>query len=228
MPLGRLETETRPHELEVVVDRLRHADHGDGELPPQTLLRHVARAAERAVAANAEEDVDVHPHERIDDDFGRLTSARTAEDRAAVLVDRVHGVGVEQERRVAAVRVEAGVAEADAVDGLDAVVEGEDLHDALDHVVEAGTQPARREDARARPAGVVEDLRLGAGALERRLAAELLAQPVEERHVLAHQDARAVGHELVLAHGRRDTAFAERVHVERIVLRRRRDLFQSR
>ena len=64
-----------------------------------------------------------------------------------------------------------GVAE----DGLHAVVEGEDLDEPLDDVVEAGAEPARREDGDARPAGVVEDLLVRAGALEGRLVAEALA-----------------------------------------------------
>ena len=128
---GALEAEATAHEHQVVVDRLRDADDGDLEPATQDLRRDVARAAQRPVAADAEEDVDVHPLERVDHHVGRLLAAARAEDRASRLVDRVDGVGVEEHRLVAVLRVEARVAVAYAVHLLDAVVELEDLDEAL-------------------------------------------------------------------------------------------------
>ena len=132
------ETEAAPYEHQVVVNRLRDADDGNLESALQHFGRDVARAAQGTVAADAEEDVDVHPLERVDHHVGRLLAAARAEDRAARLVDRVHGIGVEEHRLVAVLRVEPRVAVAYAVHLLDAVVELEDLDEALYDGVEAG------------------------------------------------------------------------------------------
>ena len=138
---------------------------------------------QRAVAADAEEDVDVHPLERVDHQLGGLASARGPENGAAELVDGVDGVDVERHRRIAAFRRKTGVAVADAVDGADAVVGGEDLDQSLDDVVEAGTEPAGGDDPDARPGGVVEDPLVRAGALEARLVTESALPRLEELHV---------------------------------------------
>ena len=216
---GRLEAEGAAHEVEVVVDRLRDADDADRELAPLAFLRDVARRAEGAVAADAEEEVDVHAHEGLDDLARVLLAARGAENGAAEGVDRVDGVGVEQERGEVLFGNEALVAVADAVDRLDAVVEREDLDDALDDVVQARAEAAGREDGGAAPGRVVEDLGVGAGLLEGgRLDAARL-----ERLGLAdvgrEVDALALLDEEGVADGRVDQALAEVVDVEVVVLR---------
>ena len=223
---GRLETEGRTHELEVVVDRLRHAHDGDREAARKAHLRDVARAAQRAVAADAEEHVDVHAHQRLHDVLGGLLPARAAEDRAADLVDRVHLVGPQQKRLLVAARREARVAVADAVDGLHAVVEGQDLDEALDHVVEAGAQPARREDRNARPGRVVEDPLVRTRPLEARLVPQPLLQEAQQRHAFVHVHAAPLGEERMVAHGRGDLARPQRVHVERVGRRVRGNLLK--
>ena len=148
-----------------------------------------------------------------------LLAARGAEDGAAEGVDRVDGVGVEQERGEVLFGDEALVAVADAVDRLDAVVEGEDLDDALDDVVQARAEAAGREDGGAAPGGVVEDLGVGAGLLEGgRLDAARL-----ERLGLAdvgrEVDALALLDEEGVTDGRVTQALAEVVDVEVVVLR---------
>ena len=132
------ETETAAHEHQVVVNRLRDADDGNLEPALQHFRRDVARAAQGAVAADAEEDVDVHPLERVDHHVGRLLAAARAEDRATRLVDRVHRVGVEKHWLVAILRVEPRVAVAYAVHLLDTIVELEDFYETLYDRVEAG------------------------------------------------------------------------------------------
>ena len=102
---GTLEAETPPDEHEIVVYRLWNADDGNLEPALQHFRRDIARAAQRPVAADAEEDVYVHPFERVDHHVGRLLAAARAEDRASRLVDRVNGIGVEEHRLVAVLRV---------------------------------------------------------------------------------------------------------------------------
>ena len=225
---GRLEAEGAADELEVVVNRLGDADDGDLEPPFRALLGEVARAAERSVAADAEEDVDVHPHERVNHLLDGLLATRRTKDRAALRVDRVDDVGVEHDRLVAEARDQPRVAVADAVDRLDAVVEGEDLDETLDDVVETGAEAARRHDADARPRGVVENLGQGARAFEGRHVAEMLAQLVDERLVLRDEDAPPLADELQVAHGRVDLALAEPLDVARVFRAVRHDFLERR
>ena len=83
----RGEAERAKHIRDVVVDRLGNAD--DGDLQPATgdLFADLVSAALRAVAADAEQHVDPLAVEEIDHHGRILRPARTAEGRAAELVD---------------------------------------------------------------------------------------------------------------------------------------------
>ena len=73
--------------LDVVVDRLRDADHGDRQLSPRDFLGDRVGAALRAVAADAEQDVDARLRQKIDRVPRVVRAARRAEHRAAVMLD---------------------------------------------------------------------------------------------------------------------------------------------
>ena len=225
---GRLEPEGTPHEHKVVVDRLRHADHGDLESALQALLRHVARTPERPIAADHEEDVDVHAHQRIDNLIRGLLPARGAENRAAQLVDQIDLLRVQHERFVAELRDQPREAEANAEDRLDSVVEGEDLDQSLDDVVESRTESARRQDAHARPARIMVNLRMRTRPLKTRLTPQLLRQVLQQRTVLGDEDALPFVHKLVVANRRRDLALAEARNILRIFLGVCQNLFKRR
>ena len=225
---GRLEPEGTSHELKVVIDRLRHADHGDLESAFQALLRHVARAPERSVAADHEEDVDVHAHKRIDNLLRGLLPARRAENRAAQLMDQIDLLRVQHERFVAEPRAQSREAEADAEDRLNSVVEGEDLDQSLDDVVEPRAETAGRQDAHARPARIMVDLRMGTRPLETWLAPQLLRQVLQHRAVLGDENPLPFVHKLVVADRRRDLALAEARNLLRIFLGVGQNLFKRR
>ena len=106
------------------------------------------RAVQRAVAADHEQDVDAHLLEAVDDLLRVLAAARAAEDRAAVLVDAAHDVGVELHDLVPVAGDEALVAVAEAEDPAHAVVARELHHQAADDVVEPGAETAAGDDAR--------------------------------------------------------------------------------
>ena len=97
---GGLETERAVDEVKVVVDGLRDADDRDGLLALLDFLRDGVCAAERAVAADTEQHVDVQAHQGVDHDGGLLVAAGAAEDGAAVVLDGVDHVGVEHDGRV--------------------------------------------------------------------------------------------------------------------------------
>ena len=94
----RLEAEGLVDIIDVVVDRLRDADHADIQSAPFDLLDDVVGAAQRAVAADAEEDLDVHALERFDHHHLVLPAAGAAEHGAADLVDAVHRIGRKHHR----------------------------------------------------------------------------------------------------------------------------------
>jgi hypothetical protein len=104
------------------------------------------RPAERAVAADDEQDVDVHPLETVHDFLGILPAPRGAEDRAAVLVDVADHRRREIDHVVAVAGDEALVAVAEAVDPLHAVMEGEFHDEPADHVVDAGAEATAGDD----------------------------------------------------------------------------------
>src|SRR3954465_5161016 len=86
----RAKTETVIDERDVVVNRLRHPHDRDPQL---ALCDHASDrlgAMQRAVAADHDQDVGPELLQAIDDLLGILPAARTAEDRAAVLVDAAH------------------------------------------------------------------------------------------------------------------------------------------
>ena len=215
---GRLEAEGTSHELKVVVDCLRDADDGNLEPAAEALVRHVAGAAQRTVAAHAEEDVDVHPLERVDDLLRRLLSARGAENRPALRVNRVNNIGIEHQRLVTELRDEPRVAVADAEDGLHAIAEEERLDQPLDDVVETGTESARRDDPHARPGRIVENLRQGTRPLEGRQMPKLLFAIFHEPFVLVREDALPFVDELLVPDRRGDLALAQSLHAAGILL----------
>ena len=82
------EAEALVDERDVVVDRLRDADDARSSARARsTDVGDPLRAAQRAVAADDEQDVDPELLEAVDDLLRVLLAARAAEDRAAVLVD---------------------------------------------------------------------------------------------------------------------------------------------
>jgi hypothetical protein len=139
----------------------------DRQTAPGDLFGDVERAAQGAVAADAEQDADVEIHEPVDHLADILRPARRAENRAALLVDFGHEIRVEHERLNALLLDHALEAVAKPIDGLD-LVPIRELHDqSPDHVVDAGTQPAARHDADLGFRRIEEYLLARAGLLER-------------------------------------------------------------
>ena len=163
---GGLKPEGAANEVEVVVDGLRNADDGNLQATATALVGDVAGTTEGAIAANREEDVDAHALKGVNHADGVLLAARGTEKRAAPLVDGVNLVRRENHGLVAELGDEAGVAITEAVDGLDAVAEGQDLDQALDDVVQTRAEAAGGNDGGAGGAGIMENLAMGAGALK--------------------------------------------------------------
>jgi len=84
--------------LDVVVDGLRDADDGQAEPAPQGLLGDFVGAVLGAVAADADEDLDVAGLEPVDDFADVLLSARGGEEGAAFAVDVLDELRGEDER----------------------------------------------------------------------------------------------------------------------------------
>ena len=102
-----MEAEGLVEEHDVVVDGFGDADDGDLKAAFVDFIGDGQAAAEGAVAADDEEDVDGHAFEAIDDFDGVLVAAGGAEDGAAALVDFGDHFGVEVEDVVAVAGDEA-------------------------------------------------------------------------------------------------------------------------
>ncbi len=99
------------------------------------LRAELGRAAEGAIAADDEKDIDLHFLEQVHHFGGVLRSARGAEDGSAENVDRVDGVRLKHHGHVPEAWNEPLVAEAKPVDAGGAVAQGEGAHEAADDVV---------------------------------------------------------------------------------------------
>ena len=120
---GGFKAERTADELKIVVDRLRNSDNRNLEIALYALLRDFAGASQRAVAADAEENIDIHPHKRINDDICRLLTAAGAENRSAELVNRIDCVGIEHHGLISEIGIKPGVTETDAENVFNAVIE---------------------------------------------------------------------------------------------------------
>ena len=214
----RLEAEAPIDEVNVVVDRLRDAHDGDGQLAALDLGDDRHGPPERAVAADDEERPDAELLERVDHLPRILTAAGRPEHGAALLVDVGHGLGREANGRAIVALDEA----------LEAVAEPEDLlapvgvrqleDEPTDDVVDAGTEAPAGDDPRAHRRRIEEDLvarprELEGRQLERHEPAGQLGLLVIEQHVLirlAH-DVHDLGAE-ARTDGRLELALPQRLH----------------
>ena len=108
------------------------------------LLGNLVRTTLRAVAADAEQDVDPLAHQKVDHHLRFVRTARRAEDRAALVVNVLdHFIG-QFDGGPTFGGIEALIAVANAQHAVHAVVEHQFLHEAADDVVDAGAQVRRR------------------------------------------------------------------------------------
>ena len=172
-----------------------------------------ARPAQRAVAADGEEQADVHAVERVHDLPGVLVAARGAEDGAAVLVDAADGRRVQLDRDVAVAGGEPLVAVAEAEDVAHPVVVVEAEHDRADDVVEPRAEAAAGDDAALELGRVEVDLRARPGLLEGRHRPGRLERLAQQRRAGLEHDPVAVLHEVSPLDGGGDAAVPESLDV---------------
>ena len=204
-----LETEGLVDVIDVVVDGFRDADHADVESATFDFERDVVRTAQRAVTADAEQQLDVHALERFDHDRFILAAAGAAEHGAAVLVDRVDRIGRQQHRFIAERGVQPLVAVADAEDDRNVVAQHQCPGQSLDHVVESGAEPARRQDRRMGPGGVVVNLLARAGRFEGADFTGVFELFLDFVDIFRIDDRRVFGNELHAGQRRRNGRRAE-------------------
>ena len=186
-----LEAERLVDERDVVVDRLRHADHADLLPPAFDLLRERMSTAHRAVAPDREEDIDAPCDERVDHDLRVTRPARRAEHRPAEPVHVTDLVGAERHRRRnARRRIEPGEPEAEPRHGGDAVLVHELEDHRADDVVDPGADAARGHDPGVHPLRVEVDALARSGLLQRLRGIDGRAR----RELDLVEDARAVRH----------------------------------
>ena len=198
--VGGLEAEALADVRDVVVDRLRHADHCDPRVAGERLLRDAVRTVQRAVAADHEEDVDATALQRVDHDADVLRAARGAEHRAAALVDRLDVLGREVDRAEAVLGHEAGEPVAEAGHVSHAVVLVQLQHEGADDVVETGAQATARHDADPGLPGLEVDVGARAARLEGRHLVERQAAGAHELDGVVEQDAVVLA-DVVLVRG---------------------------
>ncbi len=185
--IGTFETEAAVDEMDVVVDGLGHADHADLQTAALDFGTELHRAADGAVAADHEQDVDAVGFEIVDDFARILRSARGTEDGAALMVDVGHRLRGQRHRFMAAARNQSFVAIAKAEDALDAVAARQFEHDAAHDVIDAGTKATAGDDAAADGARIEENLVAWPGQLECRQCGRLGGMGSDHRHAVIHQ-----------------------------------------
>ena len=99
-------------------------------------------AALRAIAADAEEDVDSIGLQEVNRHLGRLGAARCAQNRPALFLDVFNKIGGDVDQRVGGFWVETFVAVTDSAHGGDAVIVVKRQKDRAHHIVDAGTKAA--------------------------------------------------------------------------------------
>ena len=211
---GAGETEGLVDVADVVVDGLGNGDDADGQLAPLDLHGDVVRAAAGAVAADAEQHVDVHAGQGIDDDAGVLVAPGGAENGPARLVDVIDHFGRELDGGEAVDGIQPLVAVADAVDHGNAVAVDEREREELDDLVQTGAESARGEDGGLAPRRIVKDLRPGSGLLEGGdgLSRGNILRDGPRVGLVAHRG--VVRHEHVVFEGRRQHGLAEAGYLE--------------
>ena len=172
------------------------------------------RAAQRAVAADGEENADSQPIEGIDHFSDVLRPAGRSQDRAAHFVDVGDVLRREFQRDVAGLSREALEAEAKTVDIADSVMMVQPQNDGPHDVVEPRTQAAAGDDPAAQVTQVEEDLFAGAGHLEIRRFSAAGRNFLDLTPVAVVQHGLVVAHEANVLHRRRGFTLSQPVHLE--------------
>ena len=196
-------------EVDVVVDGLGDADHADVEAAPFDFHCDVVRAAQRAVAADAEQDFDVHALERFNHRDLVLAAAGAAEHGAADLMDAVHRIRGQQHRLVAERRDQPLIAVPDAEHDRHVVPDHQRAGQPLDHVVESGAEPAGGQDRRMGPRRIVIDLFARPGLFESAEPAVFVVLSDHFVGVFSVDHGRVLGNKLHPGQRRIDRRFPE-------------------
>ena len=154
---GGGETERAPAEVDVVVDRLGDADDRYRQAATGNLARNRMGSSLRAVAADAEQDVDLQTNQLVNRHVHLLATTRRPQHRPTRMVNRRHRLGRQIERRIAR-RGQSTKAVANAQHALHPVVVHQLEDQRTNHVVQAGTQPAARHHRRRHLGRVEEQL----------------------------------------------------------------------
>jgi len=160
----RHESEALVHPLEIVVDRLGHPDHPDGQLPAPDLIADLQRPPHGAVSPDHEQHVNPVTDQTVHHRLRGLRPARCSKDGSAALVDL--GDEVRSEFHLQPFRDQPAVAVLKPHYPLHAVVIARAHHDVADHIVEAGAQTAAGHDADRGPPGIEEQLAPRPGQFE--------------------------------------------------------------
>ncbi len=163
-----LEPERSLHERHVVVDRLGNADHGELQATLRRFLADLLCAAQRAVAADGEENANAEVFEVIDHRGCILRSARGSEDRAAAFVNPSHRFRGQPQRFVADPGHQPLVTEAEAIDLPNAVVMVQAQDNGADDIIQPRAQAAAGHDSARQRRSIEEHHLPRAGGLHRR------------------------------------------------------------
>ena len=163
---GGLETKTAVDEVDVIINGLGDTDDGKGQTTPGDFIGNGMGALERAVPADAEQDVDLERNERVHHLGGILHAARGTEDRAAVGVDVLDVLQAQELGRAGGARDQAGVAVADTIDLVHAIPVVQFHGQGADDIVEAGAEPAAGDNGGAGLGRIKEDRLARAGLFE--------------------------------------------------------------
>ena len=120
-----------------------------------------------AVAADAEEDVNLLIHKRINNQTRLLVPARAAEDSPAQVMDALDMIRCEFDRRQARLGMKSLITKSDSRDFSHTIIEVQFENQSSNHVIDARTQAAASDDRSLGFGRLKKDLFSGSGTLKR-------------------------------------------------------------
>ena len=124
------------------------------------------RCTERAVAADAEQHVDIHPHQCFQHQIRILLPAGGTENRPALLVNAVHRQFIKDDRTITEIGIQSGIPVRYSIYDRHAINLFQGLGQSFDHVIQPGTDASGGQDRRLAPGGIKKDFFARSGLLE--------------------------------------------------------------
>lgn len=141
---SRVETERLIQEQNIVINCLRHANHGHLDATLGALVANRVGPGVRTVAANDENHVDAVVDNRLDNLLDVSTPSPRSENRTTSVMNISNVLSIELHERITG--KEAFKSVSNAADLLHSITNLERVHDRTNHIIDPGTEPTAGDD----------------------------------------------------------------------------------